>query len=116
MKIFLTFICLSAFISFGQNKYGIQCQLIQKPLILTNGEVTETMEFYLRCSAADHFIKLCESTVTEEDLIKYLDQGLPAELEIREGAWDICEDDPKEMQSRVGTYVIILELDSTSDD
>jgi len=108
MKTLLTILCLLAFTSFGQNKTGMNCQVIQKPFIKKNGEATEHMEYYLRCSMGDYFIKLCEGTASEKQLKNYLNQAFPAEIEIREGLWDRCPDDPEEIQSRFGEYAVIL--------
>ena len=112
MKYTLILFCLLTFSSFGQNKEGVSCQLVKKAFIKKNGEAADFQEYYLRCSVADYFIKLCESSVTAEELDKYLNQGLPAEIEFKEGTWDICEDDPDEMQSRIGEYVIIKSLNT----
>lgn len=110
MKYLLIIFCILTFSSIGQTKQGVSCQLIQKTFIKKNGEPTDISEYYLRCSMADYFIKVCESAITEIELKKYLDKGLPAEIEFREGSWDKCKDDPEEMQSRIGEYVIIKSL------
>ena len=83
------------------------CQLVEKEFVKKNGQATETKELYLRCSIQDYFIKLCESKVSEKALRAYLDEGIEVEMEVREGVWDICPDDPEEMQSRTGSYVVI---------
>lgn len=89
---------------------GTSCELIEKSFINKGGKVTEYTELYLRCSVQDYFIKLCESEVTKEELKKYLDKGITVEMEIKDGMWDHCNDDPSYAQSRTGTYVIINKI------
>ncbi len=110
MKYFIVLFSLISFSSFGQEKTGMHCQLIKKPFILKNGKATDREEFYLRCSVADYFIKICESSVAAEELEKLVGKGLDAEIEIVNGSWDICEDDPEQMQSRIGEYAIIKKM------
>ena len=42
----------------------------------------------------------------------HVDKDLTVTYEVKEGEWDICKGDP-EMQSRVGTYVIVLSIKKT---
>lgn len=86
------------------------CQLVEKAFIKKNGQPSEHKELYLRCSIQDYFIKLCESDVSYEELKPYIGQGITVKMTIEEGEWDICPDDPTEMQSRIGTYVTIKEM------
>ena len=67
-------------------------------------------DLYLNCSDQDYFIKFCESTLTQEELIGHLGKTIEVEVEIREGNWDICKNDPEYAQSRMGTYVIIKKI------
>ena len=86
------------------------CQLVEKTFIKKNGEASDFTELYLRCSIQDYYIKLCESDVTQEDLVPYLNSGITVEMEIKEGNWDICPDELLHIQSRVGTYVVIKSI------
>lgn len=86
------------------------CQLVEKPFVKKNGEVADFKELYLRCSIQDYYIKLCESDVTKEDLMPYLNSGITVEMEIKEGNWDICPDELLHIQSRGGTYVVIKSI------
>lgn len=86
------------------------CQLIEKEFVNKGGKITEYKELYLRCSIQDYFIKLCESKVTKKELEKYLNKGITIEMEIKEGMWDHCNDNPAYAQSRVGNYVIIKKI------
>ena len=86
------------------------CQLIEKEFINKGGKITEYKELYLRCSIQDYFIKVCEGNVTAEELRKHLDQGIRVDMEIKDGMWDHCSDDPAYAQSRMGTYVVINKI------
>lgn len=86
------------------------CQLVEKSFIKKNGEASDFKELYLRCSIQDYYIKLCESDVTKEDLLPYLNSEITVEMEIKEGNWDICPDELLHIQSRVGTYVVIKSI------
>lgn len=92
------------------NKSHTTCQLVEKEFINKGGKVTEYKELYLRCSIQDYFIKLCDSNVDAKTLRKYLNKSISVEMEVREGMWDICTDDPAYAQSRIGTYVVIKKI------
>lgn len=113
-KYCLLFFLLMNTICFGQGReMGSQdstltsCLVIEKPFVRKNGEVSNFKEIYFRCSVQDYFIKFCESEVTKKQMKKYINKGISVVMEIREGSWDICEDSPQEMQSRIGKYVVI---------
>lgn len=86
------------------------CQLIEKTVVNKGGKMTEIKELYLRCSTQDYFIKLCSSNVTRDELMPYLNHGISVEVEIKDGMWDHCSDDPAYAQSRMGTYAIIKKI------
>jgi len=86
------------------------CVLIEKEFVNKGGKLTEYKELYLQCSIQDYFIKICESKVTLEDLKPYINSGIKVKMEIKEGMWDHCSDDPAYAQSRMGTYAIITEI------
>lgn len=88
----------------------VGCLVVEKEFIKKNNEPGGYKELYLRCSVDDYFIKLCESKVTRKELEAYIDQGISARIVLRDGEWDICEGDPV-MQSRIGTYAAILEIE-----
>ena len=93
--------------------------IVSKNFIMKNGKSTDKVEYYLRASVQDYFIKFCESKVSKETLESYLKQAdLPdimgdkvvsLEVEIiREGSWDICESSLENQQkSRIGDYIIV---------
>jgi hypothetical protein len=84
--------------------------LIEKVFINKGGKITDYKELYLQCSIQDYFIKICESNVTLEDLKPYINSGINIKMEIKDGMWDHCSDDPAYAQSRMGTYVVIKEI------
>lgn len=86
------------------------CQIVEKPFINKGGHTTDQNELYLRCSAQDYFIKLCESKVAEDELRAYVGKGIEVKGIIQEGSWDICSGDPQQMQSRTGKYVVLNTL------
>jgi hypothetical protein len=86
------------------------CQLVEKAFTNKGGKVTAHKELYLRCSIQDYFIKICESSVTAEQLRPYINTGIEVEMEIKNGMLDHCNDDPAYAQSRTGTYIIIKRI------
>lgn len=86
------------------------CELIEKEFYNKSGKATGIRELYLRCSVQDYFIKICESNVTRKELEPYLDKGITVEVEIKEGLWDHCSDNVAEVQSRMGSYIIIKSI------
>ncbi len=93
----------------GQILSGV---LVKKPYVDRRGIVREKEEYYLRGSAQDYYIKICEGSVTREELDDFYERsgmvkGISVLGEIREGEWDVCEE---EVASRVGKYVVIYEI------
>lgn len=86
------------------------CLLIQKNVINKAGKIQDYSDYYLRCSIQDYPIKLCESNVTGEQLKPYLNRGISVKMQIKEGMLDHCDENPAYVQSRTGTYVVILEI------
>lgn len=88
-------------------------QIVKKEFINKAGKPSGFYEYYLRCSIQDYFIKFCESNVTKKDIdalnLGEFD-GVSVEAEILDGTWDICPNDPQEMQSRIGQYVVIYKI------
>jgi hypothetical protein len=86
------------------------CELIEKEFTNKGGKISEYKELYLRCSVQDYFIKLCESNVTKKDLEPYINTGITAEIEIKDGMWDHCDPNPAYTQSRTGPYIVIKSI------
>ena len=93
----------------------ITAEVVKKKYQDKKGSDTEIEEWYVRRSAADYFIKFCESDVTpqeiEEALVKEegLIKTLTLKVKILKGDWDVCE--PESIaQSRIGLYMVIKEI------
>ena len=90
----------------------ISAPIVKKNFVKKNNEVTDHEEYFVRRSIQDYFVKFCESNVDRVELQDYLDhlgddlKVATLEVEIRNGNWDIC-DDNLEQQSRIGEYMII---------
>lgn len=115
MRLTLIFILIfSSLTCFCQEKDPdvayFSCQIIEKPFINKIGSASDRTELYLRCSMDDFFIKFCESDVTMDDIQKYVNAPIMVDVEIKDGNWDICPEDPDYAQSRVGAYAVIHEI------
>lgn len=99
-----------------KNKMVTSGLIVEKAFINKMGKATGSKDLYFRLSTQDYFIKFCSSKVSKEDLKEHLeknekqnllgDKVLTLEIEILDGAWDIC-DYSQQVQSRMGKYVII---------
>lgn len=92
------------------DKFMLSGHIVQKDFIKKNGQSAGYTELYFSASVQDYFIKFCESKITKKDLEPFIDQVVTVHVEIQDGNWDICPDDPAEMQSRTGAYIIIKAL------
>jgi hypothetical protein len=81
--------------------------LVEHPFTSKNGETSEIMELYLRCSVQDYFIKFCESEVTPDQLKPFLDKSVTLEIEMKDGEWDNCLTEDLHVQSRTGKYLAV---------
>ena len=93
----------------------ITAPIVKKNFVNKAGKTTDHVEYYIRRSIQDYFIKICESNVSIKELNTHLDniEGdvnvLQLEVEFRDGEWDIC-DENYEAQSRIGEYAVILKI------
>lgn len=107
---------LNISLCFGENDYtnhsnsSTNCTLIEKPFIKKNGIPSGEMELYLICPMQEYFVKVCESNVLYDELVPFINQSINVDIEILTGDWDICYDDPDDIQTRTGQYVIITAL------
>ncbi len=88
----------------------LYAEIVQHEFTTKGARGTGIMEYYLRCSVQDYFIKFCESAVTETEIATYFNaermmNPITIEAEIRDGSWDMCDD--VQVQSRTGEYVVI---------
>ncbi|MEM7373305.1 MAG: hypothetical protein AAF587_32065 [Bacteroidota bacterium] len=102
----------------GDQTYVISAPIVEKRFVKKNGQAIDRKELYIQRSIQDYFIKFCESAVSREELeqelakIDGLIKTLTVEVEFRDGAWDIC-DEQDQQQSRMGKYVIVHKIVST---
>ena len=93
----------------------IKAPIVKKNFVNTAGKPTDHVEYYIRQSIQDYYIKFCESNISIKELNEKLEniegdiKALQLEVEMREGDWDIC-DGNHEIQSRIGEYMIILKI------
>ena len=93
----------------------ITAPIVKKNFVNKAGKTTDHVEYYIRRSIQDYYIKLCESNVSIKELNAHLDniegdiKVLQLEVEFRDGEWDIC-DENYEAQSRIGEYAVILKI------
>lgn len=93
----------------------ITAPIVKKNFVNKAGKTTNHVEYYIRRSIQDYYIKLCESNVSIKELNAHLDniegdiKVLQLEVEFRDGEWDIC-DENYEAQSRIGEYAVILKI------
>ncbi len=84
--------------------------LVEKSFVNKVGKSSDKKELYLRCSVQDYFIKFCESEINVEDILHLLNTPVSFRIKIKTGAWDICEDDDPNLQSRIGDYIVVYEF------
>ncbi len=93
----------------------IKAPIVKKNFVNKAGKTTDHVEYYIRQSIQDYYIKFCESNVSIKELNEKLEniegdiKALQLEVEFREGEWDIC-DGNHEIQSRIGEYAVILKI------
>ena len=93
----------------------ITAPIVKKNFVNKAGRTTDHIEYYIRRSIQDYYIKFCESNVSIKELNEKLEnidgeiKALKLEVEFRNGEWDIC-DGNHEVQSRIGEYAVILKI------
>ena len=92
------------------NNFIMSGHIVEKDFIKKNGQPSGFSELYFRASIQDYFIKFCESDITRTDLNPLIGEAVTVKAEVIKGNWDICPNDPQEMQSRIGYYLVIKKL------
>lgn len=102
-----------------KNKNGyleFSCEVISKPFVNKRGQKTNRVDYYLRRSIQDYFIKFCESSISQSDLESHLKlqenksiKMIRVEADFNEGSWDDCGQGD-EVESRMGEYAIIKRI------
>ncbi len=100
----------------GSTQLIISGQIVEKDFINKVGKSAGFKELYFRCSEQDYFIKFCESDVTKQDLLEFVDHSsvtgceivgetVNLEIEVCEGYWDICPEDTHHIQGNIHTQI-----------
>ena len=93
----------------------IKAPIVKKNFVNKAGKTTDHVEYYIRQSIQDYYIKFCESNISIKELNEKLEniegdiKTLQLEVEFREGEWDLC-DENHDIQSRIGEYAVILKI------
>lgn len=73
-------------------------------------EISTIQDLYFETSGETYFIKFMDSNISFEEAEKLLDQTITIEGEIRDGMWDVPDDNPEYAQSRTGEYIVIFSI------
>ncbi len=87
--------------------------IIKRPLVTKSGKESPCCEdYYLKTANEELFIKLSESKIPVDSLSKYIDKPVILKYLTRNGEWDSNEKQltQNRIQSRIGKYIIVLEL------
>lgn len=92
-------------------KNTMKGKIVTKSFVNKGGkEIPTFKDLYFETEKETYFIKFMDSKITYEDAKKYVDQWVEIEGEVREGMWDVPDDDPGYAQSRTGYYVVIFSI------
>lgn len=94
----------------NHNKDQIMTGVIeQKTFVNKVGkEINDIQDLYFKSTdGTTYFIKLLNSNISYEQAIAILGQNISAEIEVKEGMWDVPDDNPLYAQSRTGQYILI---------
>ncbi len=68
-------------------------------------KVKSNTDYYIQASLKSYFIKLCESSLSKEQLAELVGMQVKAKMSIHDGFWDMCGD--AIVQSRTGPYAAL---------
>lgn len=86
-------------------------KIISENFINKGGKEINTMQdLYFQTEDETYFIKFMDSNISFEEAKKLIDQPIEIEGEVREGLWDVPDDNPQYAQSRTGYYVVIFKI------
>lgn len=86
-------------------------KIISKTFVNKGGkEINTIQDLYFETNKDTYFIKFMDSEITYDEAKDLLDQSIEIEGEIREGMWDVPDNDPGYAQSRTGYYVVIFSV------
>lgn len=76
-------------------------------------KIKSNTDFYIQASLKSYFIKLCESSVSKDQLAELVGMQVKAKLNVRDGFWDMCGD--AIVQSRTGPYAALHSIQILKD-
>jgi hypothetical protein len=72
-------------------------------------EINTIQDLYFKTEKGEsYFIKFVDSKITFEQAKTLLGQKISAEVEIKDGMWDVPDENPALAQSRTGVYIKII--------
>ena len=92
------------------NKDEIMTGVIEQKTFVNKGgkEINTTQDLYFKSNDGNtYFIKFLNSNISYEQAKSILGQPISAEIEIKDGMWDVSDENPQESQSRTGLYILI---------
>jgi hypothetical protein len=94
-----------------ENHETMKGKIIAKTFVNKGGkEISTIKDLYFETGGETYFIKFMDSDITYEEATALLDQPIEIEGEIRDGLWDISDEDPAYAQSRGGLYLVIKKI------
>ncbi len=86
-------------------------KIVIKAFVNKVGETSQTMQdLYFETSEDFYFIKFTESEISDAEAMAVLNKPIGIEGEIREGFWDVSDDEGSFVQSRSGPYLVITKV------
>lgn len=73
-------------------------------------EISTIQDLYFDSDGSTYFIKFMASNISYEEALELIDQPIEIEGELRDGMWDIPDENPAYAQSRGGLYLVILKV------
>ncbi|MFL5730268.1 MAG: hypothetical protein ACJ75J_12350 [Cytophagaceae bacterium] len=85
-------------------------QIVKKAFInKANREIKGVSDLFFETGKKNYFIKLSGGNVSRKDLEKFLNKQVQLKVMLLNGTWDTSPEHP-EVQSRIGEYIIVLEI------
>lgn len=73
-------------------------------------EISTIHDLFFETDQNTYFIKFMDSNISYEEAAALINQSVTIEGEIRDGFWDVPDDNPQYAQSRTGPYLVISKI------
>lgn len=73
-------------------------------------EISTIHDLFFETDQGTYFIKFMDSNISYEEAAALINQSVTIEGEIRDGFWDVPDDNPQYAQSRTGPYLVINKI------